>query len=217
MADSVEIALAAVAQAFAAYPRRAVLDRCPHCGPPVRVEDADLYWLAIKLGNTVGDRADVKSLVPLLLARLVTSDELDPEIVLGKLTQEHWRSWPRAEQSAIEEFLESVWAAVLAEFPAGVGAFTSAAEFLRGIGVIGFDPAPYLVAWESTSGIAADRHLAEIVRDVMYRPDRMDRVTAWLRREEVRDRLFRAFERDHAAEWAGEFARAYDLAAMLVS
>jgi hypothetical protein len=34
------------------------------------------------LGNTVGDRDDVKSLLPLLLERLLTSTELDPGIVL---------------------------------------------------------------------------------------------------------------------------------------
>ncbi|MFB8006733.1 hypothetical protein [Nocardia sp. NPDC056000] len=194
-----------------------MLERCPHCGPPVRVDDADLYWLAIKLGNTVGDREDVKALLPLLLARLVASDELDPEIVLGKLAQANWRSWPSTEQSTIEGFLDSVWGAVLTEFPSETGAFTSPAEFLRAIAAIGLDPAPYLRAWESTVGVSADRHLAELVREAVYRPDRMDRVTAWLRRDEVRDRLFRAFERDHAAAWGGEFAQAYDLAAMLVS
>jgi hypothetical protein len=37
--------------------------------------------LTFSLGNTVGDRDDVKSLLPLLLERLVASDELDPAIV----------------------------------------------------------------------------------------------------------------------------------------
>jgi hypothetical protein len=33
----------------------------------------------------------------------------------------------------------------------------------------------------------------------------------WLRGDAVRDRLYRAFERDHASTWADDFARAYDL------
>ncbi len=75
-------------EAFAGHPRSAVLDGCPHCRGSVRVDDADLFSLTISLGNTVGDRDDVKSLLPMLLERLITSTELCPEIVLGKLAQE---------------------------------------------------------------------------------------------------------------------------------
>jgi hypothetical protein len=36
-------------------------------------------------------------------------------------------------------------------------------------------------------------------------------MVAWLRRQSVRDRLHRAFERDHDTPWADDPARAYDL------
>ncbi|WP_330179320.1 hypothetical protein OHB26_22945 [Nocardia sp. NBC_01503] len=215
MGDEVALALAGVASAFVAYPRRQTLERCPHCGPPVRVDEADLYWLALKLGNTVGGRDDVKALLPMLLERLVTAEALDPELVLGKLAQHEWGSWPEAERRAVEDYLDAVWGRLLAEFPSRVGAFTSAREFLRAIAAAHIEPARYLRVWESDTGSAADRHLAKLVIETVYqrRPDAA--TVAWLRCEPVRERLFRAFERDHAGAWGDDFARAFDLSAML--
>lgn len=204
-----------LAAAFGAYPRRAVLDRCPHCGPPVRVDECDLFWLSIKLGNTVGGREDVKALLPMLFERLITSDELDAGIVLGKLGQEQWGSWPLGEQRAVEEFLDAVWHRVLGEFLARVGVFTGAREFLDGVASAGIGPARYLVAWENIAGRSADRHLAALVNEMVRMSDSKDAIAAWVRREAVRERLFRAYERDHAAAWADYFARAYDLACLL--
>ena len=66
----------------ARYPRRAVLDGCPHCNGSVLVDEHDLFSLTISLGNTVGDRADVKALL-VLPERLLLSDDLEPVIVLG--------------------------------------------------------------------------------------------------------------------------------------
>ncbi|MCU1646960.1 MAG: hypothetical protein JWN03_7235 [Nocardia sp.] len=201
--------------AFGGYARRAVLERCPHCGPPVRVDECDLFWLSIKLGNTVGGRDDVKALLPMLFGRLITSDELDAGIVLGKLQQEQWGSWPLGERRAVEEFLDAVWRRVLGEFPARVGAFTGAREFLGGVASAGIGPARFLTAWESIAGCAADRHLAALVNEMGWVSDQEGAVVAWLRREVVQERLFRAYERDHAAVWADDFARAYDLACLL--
>ena len=109
-------AVARLREAFARYPRRAVLDGCPHCRGPVPVDDRDLFSLTISLGNTVGSREDVKALLPMLLERLVTSMELDPGIVLGKLPHEKWRAWPRAEQDAVDGYLDAVWRSLLAEY-----------------------------------------------------------------------------------------------------
>ncbi|MCG5469528.1 hypothetical protein LADH09A_003443 [Micromonospora sp. LAH09] len=138
MDDELTAALARVRDAFARYPRRAVLDGCPHCKGSVVVDEHDLFSLTISLGNTVGDRADVKSLLPVLLERLLVSEDLYPAIVLGKASYEEWRTWPRAEQK-----------------PSVLG--------------------------------------------------------DWLRRDTVRDRLHRAFERDHDTPWADDLARAHDL------
>ncbi len=122
-------ALRDLEQAFAKYPRRPVLERCSHCGPPVRVADADLFWLSLKLGNTVGGDDDVKALLPLLFERLTTTDELDPDMILGKLAHLNWRSWPTAERNAVNAFLDQVWLVLLSEPQPSTGGFTDAAGF----------------------------------------------------------------------------------------
>ncbi|WP_067572130.1 hypothetical protein [Nocardia acidivorans] len=106
-----------------------------------------------------------------------------------------------------------MWVRLLAEFPSPMGAFTSAAEFLRGIAAAHIESARFLRVWESNAGRAADRHLAELVIDTVYHRGSDAATTAWLRCEPVRERLFRAFERDHAMDWGDEFAQAFDLAA----
>lgn len=148
------IVLAQLGQVFAPYPRRAVLDGCPHCRTSTSVDEHDLFSLTIRLGNTVGDREDVKSLLPLLFERLVTSNDLDPGIVLSKLTQEQWRTWPPVEQRAIEEYLDAVWRSLLAEFPSRVGAFVDAAKF--------FDAALRLVPVSSGSWLLGTRSSARL-------------------------------------------------------
>ena len=114
-------AMAQLRDAFVRYPGRAVLDGCPHCRGPVPVDDHDLFSLAIGLGNTVGSRDDLKHLLPLLLERMVTSMELDPAIVLGKLPRERWRTWSDSEQDAIDGYLNTVWRSLLATYPSPGG------------------------------------------------------------------------------------------------
>jgi hypothetical protein len=116
-------ALARIETAFAAYPRRAVLEGCPHCRGDVSVADHDLFSLTIRLGNTVGTEADVKALLPTLLKSLVTTGELDPGIVLGKVSP----SWPAEEREAVDGFLDAVWQ----ELP--IGAFYDVETFLAAV------------------------------------------------------------------------------------
>lgn len=207
----VALALARVRRAFAGYPRRPVLEGCPHCRGPVRVDEQDLFSLTLSLGNTVGDRDDVKSLLPLLLERLVASDELDPAIVLGMLAREQWRTWLHAEQDALDGYLNAVWRWLLATYPPQVGSFLDAPTFLDSVAATGEDVGRYLDIWSSTSGSAADRHLADAVNELDFASRKSGAFDIWLRGDAVRDRLYRAFERDHASTWADDFARAYDL------
>lgn len=62
---------------FAGYPVRPVLQGCPHCRGTVVMADEDLFDLSIRLGNTVGTYADMKSHprygYPDLLTRTCTS------------------------------------------------------------------------------------------------------------------------------------------------
>jgi hypothetical protein len=184
-------AIADIEATFAGYPRREVLEGCPHCVGDVRVEDHDLLSLTIRLGNTVGIEADVKALLPTLLRSLVTADDLDPGIVLGKVAP----SWPEPERQAVERFLDVVWRRLLADFPPNLGAFHDVPTFLHSVP----NPGRFLESWPH--GSAPDRHLAAYV---------LATTDDWAHRGEIRDRLFRAFERDQDMPWADEFAVAHD-------
>ncbi|MFG3700643.1 hypothetical protein ACGF5C_22395 [Micromonospora sp. NPDC047620] len=206
--------MAGLQEAFARYPRRAVLEGCPHCRGPVPVDDHDLFSLTISLGNTVGNRDDLKSLLPLLLERMVSSTELDPAIVLGKLPREQWRTWPEAEQGAVDGYLDAVWRSLLATYPSQVGSVPDPATFLDAVVAGGESVERFLDAWDVTLGSAADRHLAATVNGLNFADRRSAALAGWLRRETVRDRLYRAFERDHAVSWGDDLAWAYDLVRM---
>ncbi|MEV4107724.1 hypothetical protein [Nonomuraea sp. NPDC049695] len=100
MDDGLAAAVGRLRETFVRYPRRTVLEGCPHCRGSVLVDEHDLFSLTISLGGTVGTSDDVKSLVPLLLERLATGNELMPSMVLTLLVQQGWRTWPTAEQEA---------------------------------------------------------------------------------------------------------------------
>jgi hypothetical protein len=67
------------------------------------------------------------------------------------------------------------------------------------------------VVWDATPGSSADRHLADVVNQGTFRSRGRGDLAGWLRREVVRDRLYRAFERDLDTVWADDLAQAYDL------
>ncbi|WP_030432480.1 hypothetical protein [Allokutzneria albata] len=211
MHEDLAAALERVDHAFASYPRRAVLDGCPHCSSRTEVHEHDLFSLSIRLGNTVGDRDDVKSLLPVLFRSLVGSDDLDPGIVLGKLAQEEWRTWPLEEQQAVDQYLDALWLALVSDFPSQLGAFAGAADFLDAAARTGDGIERFLTAWDTTGGVEADRQLALLVNDFDFRARRRGEVlVAWLCRESTRDRLMAAYERDCDCSWAGELAEAHD-------
>jgi hypothetical protein len=211
MCADVSTAVARLRDVFARYPRLEVLAGCPCCRGPVRVADADLYSLTISLGNTVGGRDDVKALLPLLLERLVTSDELDASIVLGKLPQEHWRGWPGPEQDAVEGYLDAVWRELLAVYPSPFEGFPDAGAFLAAAGATVASLAPFFDTWLDDDGSAAGRHLASLVDGTNFAARRVGPVQLWLRGAPPRERLERAFEADHERPWADDLARAYDV------
>ncbi|MGC4868979.1 hypothetical protein ACLQ3B_26465 [Micromonospora sp. DT53] len=211
MENELMAALSGVRDAFARYPRRAVLDGCPHCEGSVLVDEHDLFALTISLGNTVGSRADVKALLPVLLERLLGSDDLDPDIVLGKLPHQEWRTWPRVEQEAIDAYLDAVWRSLLADHPPRLGSFTDPVTFLDAARAAGEHVERFLDVWDATLTPPADRHLAELVAGLNFANHKPSVLGDWLRRAATRDRLHRAWERDYDSPWADGLAEAYDL------
>ncbi|WP_203920703.1 hypothetical protein [Rugosimonospora africana] len=174
------------------------------------VDEHDLFSLSISLGGTIGGRDDVKSLLPLLLERMVTSMELDPGVVLGMLPREEWRTWPEAEQESVDSYLDAVWRSLLAAYPSNVGSFVDTVTFLVAVSTAE-SVDRFLDVWDDTLGSAADRHLADTVNGLNFAARGPRTLDAWLRRATVRDRLYEAFERDHDSNWADDLAQAYDL------
>lgn len=177
------------------------------------VDEDHLFSLTISLGNTVGTSDDVKSLLPLLLERLVTGNDLYPSVVLSMLVREGWRTWPAAEREAVDGYVMAVWRSLLAEYPPQVGSFGDAAGFLSVAGEFSSSMGPFLHAWETIRTPAADRHLADLVIGWVGGVQLPDAVFTWMHRSMVRDRLYGAFERDHDVSWADDLARAYDFLA----
>ncbi|WP_328522736.1 transposase [Kribbella sp. NBC_00359] len=196
---------------FAPYPRRAVLDGCSHCRPSRPVDEHDLFSLTIRLGNTVGSREDSKSLLPLLLERLVACNELDPGIVLSNLSREQWRTWLPVEQQAVEEYLDRLWRSLPTELPSRIEAVLDAAESLDAAALTGDGIDRFLAACNTLHGAAPDQHLALLVNGYGFADPHRKVTTAWLCREAIRDRLLTAFGRDHDSAWADDLASAYDI------
>ncbi|MGW5688949.1 hypothetical protein [Nonomuraea sp. NPDC003754] len=213
MDEGLGVAVGRLREVFARYPRREVLEGCPHCRGSVLVDEHDLFALTISLGNTVGTDDDVKSLLPLLLERLVTGNELYASMVLGLLVRLGWRAWPTAEREAVDGYLMAVWWSLLAKYPPQVGSFGDTAEFLSVVGEFTDSVSLFLDGWDAIRGPAADRHLADLVTGWVRGVHLPAAVLTWLHRDRVRERLFSAFERDHDTPWADDLARAYDVLA----
>jgi hypothetical protein len=212
--DEVHASLRRVREAFSRYPRRPMLDGCPHCRGAVTVAEHDLYSLSITIGNTVGTLDDLKALLPTLLERLVTDTELDPEIVFGKLAgRNDWRGWPSTEYAAVDGYLRAVWRSLLTDYPSRLGAVSDATTFLDAAAPLYAGPDTFLTVWDGTNEPSADRHLAVLVLAWSAGWQHEPSVVAWLRRPATQERLLHAFERDHESPWADELARAYDMLA----
>ncbi|OKI54862.1 hypothetical protein A6A27_31540 [Micromonospora sp. CB01531] len=122
----------------------------------------------------------MKSLLPVLFERLVMSDELDPSIVLGMLLREEWRTWPAAEQDAIDRYLEAVWRSLLADYPSRLGSFLDAATFLDAASSAGERANRFLDIWDATLGSSADRHLVYAVNGCNFASRRPSALGDWL-------------------------------------
>jgi hypothetical protein len=123
-----QIPLKRLYQVFSRYPHPSGMEGCPCCTSPgdarpmlsvplQRIPPESLEKFAFKALTTWGMVDDYKYFLPRIL-ELSLSGLLvcDLEIVLGKLAYGGYRSWPSAEQQAVEEIILSCWRGCLAEF-----------------------------------------------------------------------------------------------------
>jgi hypothetical protein len=166
LADAVE----RLYRTFAVYPLPEYTDPCLHChssdeeeklrSKPLQelgldelrdyANDALLVW---------GDIRVFKHFLPRIfdLYMNVADPSLeisDPEIIFSKFRHGRWRTWPKAEQDAVELFLRAVWNDVL-KHPPVEGSYGDVESWLCAIGQSEDDLILYLEHWEKDESQSA--------------------------------------------------------------
>jgi hypothetical protein len=127
-------------------------------------------WLPHAI-TTWGTAEDLRALLPrvfeVITAGLLTTP---PEVLFGKIRQAEWGEWPIDEVVAVDDIVDALWMATIAQHPAAIG--LPAGRVLTAIAELGRDLSPHLDDWlllvaSSAEGAAsARRHLAELARQV---------------------------------------------------
>lgn len=163
--------VAALYAAFAAQPRPAAIEACPHCRDPAEfapILTSPLHLLADELvgrflscSGTVGTAADRQWLAPRVIELVVTgqSRHLDVEQTLRALAHADWATWPAAQRAAVLDVLGAFWETTLATYPAPY----RAGDLLGGLSALG-PVAPYLAVWPLSEPSAA-QHLRDLIAD----------------------------------------------------
>ena len=121
--------------------------------------------------TTWGTPEDVRALLPrvfeVLTAGLLSTP---PEVVFGKVRQSDWGEWPIDEIRAVDDIVDALWLATIAQHPATIG--LPAGRVLTAIAELGRTLSPHLDDWllmatsTGAPAAAARAHLAELVRQV---------------------------------------------------
>lgn len=129
-----------------AYGVSAADERRIRSAPLRQLGAGDLERFAFKAMTTWGTVDDFRHFLPRIFELLAADGGegwIDPETAFGKLAYGHWRTWPAAEQRAVERYTVDLWAAVTCadEHPFAVG------SCLCSIGQAVDDLTPYLADW----------------------------------------------------------------------
>lgn len=169
--QALDDAIETVYVAFARYHLPADLDACDHC---VSREEVDLFrrtplrqLTPDQLGHyllnpgTFGDHTEFPHLLPRLL-ELYADDKMvgwsRPATVTSRIASQ-WRDWSTAERDAVTRLLAAWWRRMLHTFDREDDAW----HLLDAIIECDVDLAPYLAAFTEVGGVAAARHLADIL------------------------------------------------------
>lgn len=165
LAEAVE----ALYRAFSPYPLVRHVEGCPCCvsasdesqihSKSLRAITADeLHRYAFKAMTTWGTTEDFKHFLPRLF-ELVTAeesiaDQIDVEVLFGKLTYAKWQQWPLQEQKAVKDYLDTLWSFLLSLSPEVV----ALDSFVCAYGQAVDDLAPYLEVWANRRTAFSLRH-----------------------------------------------------------
>ncbi|MGB3056201.1 MAG: hypothetical protein WBB52_15245 [Acidimicrobiales bacterium] len=186
---SFDDATRALYAAFADVAHRPNMARCRHC-----VTDSDVAALAgavttlpapsisrflAKAGTTWGDGEDLRRVAPRAL-HLAADRQLTfgRQVLLEKLANAGWSTWPPAQVDAICRFLLAEWTRLIASPPRPAHC---AHGWLSQTATVVSDLTPFLKAWESmlvTQPGPPALHLAVVIVQSDLRPDFPDSVSA---------------------------------------
>lgn len=155
-----------------------------------------------------------------LLTEASGQDFVDAASVFAKLPYESWcssswRTWPENEQSAISNYFQAVWEAVLDSDPEDL-AFDSAHGWIQAIAQAEHHLTRYLTCWLNAESVNAHRNLALMVtREGLPRTkhlggywfahrEQWTQLNNWLCRPEVRQKLADGSEKWVDLPFAGE-------------
>ncbi len=150
------------------------LEGCPHCVSfeesaalrrmPLRRIGHELQRYLFKAMTTWGTTDDFKYFLPRLLEFYASST--DAWLLCDKLAYASWRSWPKNEQCAVENYLLAIWRDELATNDTPMPDH----PLLGTMVTLDLDIAPYdlrkkLESWRSTDSRESALHLAQFVLD----------------------------------------------------
>lgn len=175
-------ATSAMYRAFDGLQPRGDMLRCRHC-----VTDADVARLAgpaggldpevvtkfvTKAGTTWGDGDDLRRVAPRALSLAADRQlRLDRGVLLNKLADAGWSSWPPAQVDAVCRFLLAEWCRLLDSAPRPGHC---AHQWLRQTATVVADLDPFLAAWTqalATGAASPAVHLSVVLVNSDLRPD----------------------------------------------
>ena len=156
-------------ETYSAYSDVTATDAAAIRERPLReLSGRDLAKYAMRAVVTWGDADELRYYLPRLLELLVIERGwADKPTVMLNLSTAGWRSWPAAEQEAIETFVLALWSPLLA------GQLKlSLAELALGCSLAGISLQPIAETWRDAPAVASAFQLADLVtleRDELLR------------------------------------------------
>jgi hypothetical protein len=204
---------------FATYGCPRNLWVCPQCGPewsaaqicsaPLRsVSLPQLTAVHIMSLDDDGLRYFIPRLVELLLVEPSPWFDFRLSELKGRLP-----AWQPDEYAALRQLVNVVWRELLHTYPAALGYFSDTPSTLSFIDSCDIPLARFLDEWENLHGLAAVRHLADLVEYLLYnaQPVPQAPILSWLRRQTIGNRLQDAFFAADSDDDARRLSAAYEL------
>lgn len=176
--EAVESAIRLLYSTFAHYRPTDIAWRSPHAGisdaavsrlqsrplSQLVLEDLEQYIrraLSVWAGVT-----EFKHFLPRIFELVVRRPFAIDPLVFEKLDAAEWRTWPKAEQDAIDAYVSALWRWTLTLSPDQA----NAGDLLRGLGLAGYDVERWIDVWRNDRSEAATDQLAQFV---LYVGDRL--------------------------------------------